>query len=263
MGRGRFRTIFSPGQPLRSALMSTPQAVVTGAAGAIGSACVQLLQERGWQIIGIDVVDPPSGYEYVSWHTTDVRDRQALGKVALQTGPVRLLINGAGFGDRAPAAEMTVHQWQSVLDVCLTGTFMTSQAFYPNLRQAQGAVVMNIASLAARRSCALHANYCAAKAGVESLTQVLALEWAADQIRVIAVSPGVVNTPIVRQNMSPGSEREKAIIGMTPLGRLFGPKELARLILAYCSDDFAHVTGATLVADGGFQTAGGLPQFYD
>jgi len=149
------------------------------------------------------------------------------------------------------------------VDVCLTGTFMTSQAFYPNLCQAEGAVIMNIASLAAQRSCALHANYCAAKAGVESLTQVLALEWAADQIRVIAVSPGVVNTPIVRKNMAPGSDREKAIIGMTPLGRLFGPDELARLILAYCSDDFSHVTGSTLVADGGFATAGGLPQFYN
>ena len=243
--------------------MSSPHAVVTGAAGAIGSACVRLLHERGWTITGIDVADPPSGHEYVSWHMVDVRDREALGEVAEHTGRVKLLINGAGFGDRAPAAEMSVEQWQSVLDVCLTGTFLTSQAFYPNLCAAEGAVVMNIASLAAQRSCALHANYCAAKAGVESLTQVLALEWAADQIRVIAVSPGVVNTPIVRKNMAPGSEREKAIIGMTPLGRLFGPQELARLILAYSSDDFAHVTGATLVADGGFATAGGLPQFYD
>ncbi|MCQ3802734.1 MAG: SDR family NAD(P)-dependent oxidoreductase [bacterium] len=243
--------------------MSAYRAVVTGASGAIGSACVRLLAERGWQITGIDVADPPSDLESVSWHMADVRDREALGKVAEQYGPVKLLINGAGFGDRAPAAEMTVHQWQSVLDVCLTGTFMTSQAFYPNLCDAHGAVVMNIASLAAQRACALHANYCAAKAGVESLTQVLALEWAADQIRVIAVSPGVVNTPIVRENMAPGSEREKAIIDMTPLGRLFGPKELARLILAYSSDDFSHVTGATLVADGGFATAGGLPQFYD
>ena len=243
--------------------MSIPHAVVTGASGAIGSSCVRLLHERGWEITGIDVVDPPPELEYVSWHMADVRDREALGKVAEGTGPVQLLINGAGFGDRAPAAEMTVEQWQSVLDVCLTGTFMTSQAFYPNLCEAQGAVVMNIASLAAQRSCALHANYCAAKAGVESLTQVLALEWAADRIRVIAVSPGVVNTPIVRKNMAPGSEREKAIIGMTPLGRLFGPEELARLILAYSSDDFSHVTGATLVADGGFATAGGLPQFYD
>ena len=237
--------------------------MVTGASGAIGSACVRLLHQRGWEITGIDVVDPPPDHQYVSWHRTDVRDREALGEVAEQTGPVKLLINGAGFGNRAPAAEMTPHQWQSVLDVCLTGTFMTSQAFYPNLCQAQGAVVMNIASLAAQRSCALHANYCAAKAGVESLTQVLALEWATDKIRVIAVSPGVVNTPVVRQNMAPGSERERAIIAMTPLGRLFGPEELARLILAYCSDDFSHVTGATLVADGGFATAGGLPQFYN
>lgn len=243
--------------------MSNPHAVVTGASGAIGSACVALLSKRGWTITGIDVVEPPPGHEHVSWQMADVRDREALGKVAEETAPVKLLINGAGFGDRAPAAEMTVHQWQSVLDVCLTGTFMTSQAFYPNLCQAQGAVVMNIASLAAQRSCALHANYCAAKAGVESLTQVLALEWAADQIRVLAVNPGVVNTPIVRKNMAPGSEREQAILAMTPLGRLFGPEELARLILAYCSDDFAHVTGATLVADGGFATAGGLPQFYD
>ena len=63
----------------------------------------------------------------------DVRDRDALGRVAAETGPVKLLINGAGFGDRAPAAEMSVDQWQSVLDVCLTGTFFTAQAFHPNL----------------------------------------------------------------------------------------------------------------------------------
>lgn len=243
--------------------MPSPHAVVTGAAGAIGSACVRLLDKQGWEITGIDIADPPPGHDYVAWYQADVRDRAGLGMIAEQTGPVQLLINGAGFGDRAPASEMSTHQWESVLSVCLTGTFYSSQAFYPNLCEAQGAVVLNIASLAAQRSCALHANYCAAKAGVESLTQVLALEWAAQNIRVIAVSPGVVNTPIVRKNMPVGSEREQAIIGMTPLGRLFGPEELARLILAYCSDDFAHVTGATLVADGGFATSGGLPQFYD
>ena len=180
-----------------------PRAVITGAAGGIGGVCAAELGSSGWSVTGLDLRagnDPA-----IDWVEVDVRDRNGLGAVSANLGPVDLLVNAAGTADAAPAADMSADQWSAVLDVCLTGTFNACQALHPNLELGGGTVV-NIASAAARTAFSNHANYCVAKVGVEMLTKVLAIEWA-PEIRVVGISPGYVGTPLFRRG-NPGGVGE-------------------------------------------------------
>jgi NAD(P)-dependent dehydrogenase (short-subunit alcohol dehydrogenase family) len=187
----------------------------------------------------------------------DVSDPGAVNALAAGIASLNLLVNAAGISDRAPAAEMHPDQWRRVIDVDLSGTFYCCQALYPALCVGRGAVV-NVASIAGHRSFAGRVNYCAAKAGVVALTEVLALEWAADEVRVLAVSPGFVATEMVRAGIEGGWVSETAIIARTPMRRLATPEEIASLIVAMAGEAFSYVTGTTIVVDGGWLANGGF-----
>ena len=229
-------------------------AVITGAAGAIGGAIARMLVADGWNVVGLDL---QSGeHESVHWLTVDVTKSEEIIAAASTLDRCDLLINAAGFGDRAPAEEMTPFQWDRVVDVCLTGTFYTCRSFHP-LLSGSGGVIVNIASAAATNPLVMHANYCAAKAGVVALTEVLALEWAVDQIRVFAVSPGFVSTPRLKQGLASAPHRKTGLEARTPMGRLAEIDEIAKAIIALASPDFAYLTGTNVIIDGGFSTDGG------
>ena len=229
-------------------------AVVTGGAGAIGSAVCRRLVGDGWATYSLDLSE--GSVPDVQALVTDVTDREAVANAAKVIGPIDLLVNGAGFGDRAPAEEMTTHQWTSVVDVCLTGTFFASQAFHDAL-STRGGTIVNIASAAATNALELHANYCAAKAGVVALTEVLALEWAKDDIRVFAVSPGFVGTPKLLEGLASMPERKEELEARTPLSRLLGVDEIAGAIVDLASPTFGYLTGTNVVIDGGWSIDGG------
>ena len=170
---------------------------------------------------------------------------------------IDLLISSAGVADRAAAAEMTVEQWRRVIDVDLSGVFWCAQALYPALKAASG-VVINLASIACHRSFAGRVNYCAAKAGVLAMTEVLATEWAADGIRVIAVSPAFVATEMVTAGIDAGWIAEADILARTPMHRLASPEETAAAIVALAEPAFGYMTGSSLVLDGGWLANGGF-----
>jgi NAD(P)-dependent dehydrogenase (short-subunit alcohol dehydrogenase family) len=229
-------------------------AVITGAAGAIGGAIARQLVADGWDVVGLDL---QSGeHESVNWLTVDVTESEEIIAAASTLDRCDLLVNAAGFGDRAAAEEMTPIQWDRVVDVCLTGTFYTCRSFHP-LLSGSGGVIVNIASAAATNALAMHANYCAAKAGVVALTEVLALEWAVDQIRVFAVSPGFVSTPRSKKGFAEAPHRKAGIEARTPMGRLAEIDEIAKAVIALASPDFAYLTGTNVIIDGGFSTDGG------
>jgi NAD(P)-dependent dehydrogenase (short-subunit alcohol dehydrogenase family) len=230
-------------------------AVVTGASSGIGAACTERLLGDGWVVHGWDLraaVD-----ERVHSTIVDVSDPDALRATAGHLSSVDLLVNAAGISDRAPAAEMRPEQWRRVIDVDLSGTFYACQALYPALREA-GGVIVNVASIAGHRSFAGRVNYCAAKAGVVALTEVLGLEWAQDGVRVLGVSPGFVATDMVRAGIEGGWVSQEAITSRTPMGRLAGPEEIAALIVALAGEAFSYATGTTIVADGGWLANGGF-----
>lgn len=231
-----------------------PVAVVTGAAGAIGSAICTRLVADGWSVVGLDLntgLDPS-----VDWRVVDVTDTESMAHCVASLERTDLLINGAGFGDSAPAEDMTAEQWTSVVEGNLTGTFKACRAFYPHLA-ATGGTVVNIASTAAKNALELHANYCAAKAGVVALTEVLAIEWAEAGIRVLSVSPGFVATPRLKAGLEKMPARRAEIEMRTPLGRTLETDEIAHAIVELAGPKFAYLSGSDVVIDGGWSTDGG------
>ena len=230
-------------------------AVVTGAASGIGYACVVELVARGWDVVGWDV--SPGNDERVTWRQVDVGDHESVTAAAADVPEASLLVNAAGVSDRAPAAEMTPEQWERVLRVDLTGVFFCCRALFGSLVAGQGTVV-NIASIAGHRSFAQRANYCAAKAGVLALTEVLGLEWAEHGVRVIAVSPGFVATPMMVAGIEAGFIDEEEVLGRTPQRRLASSEEIARSIISLAGEPFHYLTGTTIVIDGGWCANGGF-----
>ncbi len=230
-------------------------AVVTGAASGIGEATARLLCADGWEVHGWDLGE--SHIAGVRWRRVDVSDPGSVAAAAADVPEASLLVNSAGIADRAPAATMSADQWRRVIDVDLSGTFYSAQALHSALR-ARGGVVVNVASIAGHRAFAGRANYCAAKAGVVMLTQVLAQEWAADGIRVLAISPGFVATEMVVAGIEGGWVSEAAIRARTPLDRLADPEEVARSIIALAGASFTYATGTAVVVDGGWTANGGF-----
>lgn len=235
--------------------MSDRVAVVTGAASGIGAACAAKLIEDGWQVHGWDL--RPSPVDGVIQHTVDVADPEIVRAAAASLTAADLLINSAGISDRAAASEMSVDQWRRVIDVDLSGVFWCAQALHPALA-ARGGVVINLASIAGHRSFAGRVNYCAAKAGVLAMTEVLAVEWAADDIRVVAVSPAFVATDMVRSGIEDGWIAEDEILARTPMRRLATVEETAAAIVAIAEPAFGYMTGSSMILDGGWLANGGF-----
>lgn len=220
-------------------------AVVTGAARGIGACVAATLAGRGATVAGADLADTP--------FRVDVRDAGScaalVSDVVDRYGRLDLLVNNAGVVRRGPAATMSEEDFATVLDVNLTGTFRMCQAAYPALRAARGAVV-NLGSTNGHIAVRDSAGYCVSKAGVLHLTRVLALEWAADRIRVNAVGPTIVPTDMtadVRDDPRYMAEKMATI----PLRRMAEPADVANAVAYLLSDAAAMVTGQTVFVDGG------------
>ncbi|MGW2014039.1 SDR family NAD(P)-dependent oxidoreductase [Streptomyces sp. NPDC001927] len=233
------------------------RAVVTGAASGIGAAVAERLVRVGWAVTGWD--RRPGTGTGIDWHTVDVRDAEDVHAAAEAVPEADLLVNSAGVGAIAPSAELRPQTWERVLGVNLSGTFYCAQALFPALA-ARGGLVVNVASVMAHRAVPGRAAYCASKAGVVMLTEVLGVEWAEHGVRVLAVSPAYVRTPLVEKGFENGNLDEAAIAARTPLGRLATPGEVADLVLDLTGDRYAYMTATTLRFDGGWVADGVFPR---
>lgn len=224
-------------------------AVVTGGARGIGAATARMLERAGARVAVFDV-DPKGGPAVDVTSETAVKD--ALARVADQFGGVDILINNAGRVARKPAAELPVEEWQAVIDVNLTATFLCSRLAHPHMQTRGGGAIVNVASIMGLSGGLFpNASYQAAKGGVVNLTRALALEWAADGIRVNAVAPTYVDTDMTIAIFS-DPDRLNAVMQHTPLGRLPNPDDVAASILYLCSDAARCVTGIVLPVDSGY-----------
>src|SRR5215475_4558792 len=174
-------------------------------------------------------------------------------------GGVDILINNAGIFKPAPFLEHTADEVNAYLDIILKGTFFASQAAIPAMRQRGGGAIVNVGSMWATQAIGLTPSsaYSAAKAGVHALTRNLAIEFAKDRIRVNAVAPAVVETPVYSTFLTPEQVAEvlPGFNSFHPLGRNGQPKDVVAAILFLASDEAAWITGALLPVDGGV-TAG-------
>jgi NAD(P)-dependent dehydrogenase (short-subunit alcohol dehydrogenase family) len=217
------------------------RAVVTGGAQGIGAAAVRLLREAGAQVEVLDLA-----------HGCDVTDEAQVRQALARIGDIDILVNSAGQAVRKSALELTVEEWDSVLNVNLRAVFVCSRLAFPGMQRRGGGAIVNLASIMGL-SGGLYPNapYQAAKGGVVNLTRALALEWAADNVRVNAVAPTFVRTGLT-QGIFDDPQRLQTVMAHTPLGRLPEPADVAAAILYLASDAASCVTGVTLPVDSGF-----------
>lgn len=239
-------------------------AVVTGAASGIGAAAARALAEAGARVVladrdatGADALAAQlRGKGAAAWGAAlDVTDLAAVRafaeRLGREQGDTAILVNNAGLlvrrGIDDPDAEAIVRQ---VMDVNLHGAFAMLRAFLPALRKTKGCIV-NVASGAAFSAQANCAGYSASKAALHMLTQTLAVDLGADGVRVNAVAPGVIETPMTAATRSDPA-RLAGFLKRTPAGRLGQPDEVAAAILFLASPLASYINGTTLPVDGGF-----------
>lgn len=236
-------------------------ALVTGAGSGIGREVCSHLARAGARIAALDldldaarsaVAELGAGHLALAANVSDERAVEAALKSTMSSfGHLDIAVNAAGIGVSAPMVETTMEQWQRVMDVCLTGVFVCARAEAKQmLKQGNGGVIVNIASTNARQAGEGLSAYCASKAGVDMFTKVAALELAPNGIRVLAVGPGLTQTPMVARLLNNPLAREEFISNI-PLGRPAQPADIAAMVAFLCSDEAGYVTGQTIYVDGG------------
>jgi NAD(P)-dependent dehydrogenase (short-subunit alcohol dehydrogenase family) len=220
-------------------------AVVTGGAAGIGAATIGLLEKAGAKAVSLDIVTG-----------CDVTDEKAvvraLADVEKKHGGIDILVNNAGRANRKPATELTLEEWQAVVDLNLTAVFLCSRTAMPYMKKRGAGSIVNLASIMGFSGGIFpNASYQATKGGVVNLTRALALEWAPDNIRVNAVAPTFVRTELTVPIFS-NPDVLKRVMHHTPLGRLPEPEEIAAAIVYLCSPAARSITGITLPVDSGF-----------
>jgi NAD(P)-dependent dehydrogenase (short-subunit alcohol dehydrogenase family) len=224
-------------------------AVVTGGAKGIGAATARMLEGAGARVAVFDV-EKVDGLSVDVTSEASVKD--AFARVAEQSGGIDILVNNAGRVARKPAVDVAVEEWQAVLDVNLTATFVCSRVAHPYMKQRGGGSIVNVASIMGLSGGLFpNASYQASKGGVVNLTRALALEWAADGIRVNAVAPTFVSTDMTTAIFS-NPDVLNTVMQHTPLGRLPEVDDVAAAILYLCSEAARCITGIVLPVDSGY-----------
>jgi len=236
------------------------RALVTGGGSGIGLACARRLAAEGAAVVVLDRRPGEAGFPSVS---CDVRDPDSVIAAAREAagllgGPADLLVNAAGVYRIAPLLDLSAGEWDDVLAVNLRGPFLTSRAVAAALiGEKRSGSIVNVSSIAAIVADAAEpgAHYSAGKAGLLALTRQMAVEWAPYGIRVNAVCPGVIDTPMLRVMDDPAAG-EAYLRTAVPLRRLGTAAEVAAVIAFLASDEAAYLTGTSVTVDGGLTTIG-------
>lgn len=230
-----------------------PVAVVTGAAQGIGLRIAELLAGNGYRLALFDR-QPVPGFPDAIHHVGDVTDEASIAAFSgAVDGRVEVLVNNAGIACISPAEDTPVQVWRQVLDVNLTGPFLLCQAFGRRMLTDGAGSIVNIASVAGLSGVADRSAYNASKHGLIGLTRTLAVEWGGRGVRVNAVCPGWVKTPMDEESQGEGAYGDTDITDHVPMGRFATPDDVAQAVAFLANPALsAFVNGATLSVDGGW-----------
>lgn len=238
-------------------------ALVTGAASGIGEATALMFADRGASLMLFDLDGERAGALADSLRARGIAAESLAGDVAdsaactaaveqavARFGQLDVLVNNAGGGKLVAATDLSDADWRHMQAINVDGTFyMSRAALRPMLAAGRGAIV-NVASVHGLVGFACHVGYTAAKAAIVNMTRTLGSEYSARGVRVNAVCPGVILTPLIERTVD--AEAMKMFIGLHPIGRLGRAEEVARTICFLASDEASFVTGASLAVDGGY-----------
>jgi glucose 1-dehydrogenase len=238
--------------------------LITGAAGGIGRATVELFAQKGWRVIGVDRA--PYGEEFPEnglFIQLDISIGENMEDIFHQarafTGCLHALVNNAALQVAKPLVDTSVEEWDAVMASNLRSAFLGIKLAHPLLKAASGSAIVNVSSVHAVATSANIAAYAASKGGLLALTRAVAIEFAADNIRANAVLPGAVDTPMLRAGLNRGHvqgsdilQRLDNLARKTVNGRVGQAQEIAHAIYFLADDtQSSFMTGQAMVVDGG------------
>jgi NAD(P)-dependent dehydrogenase (short-subunit alcohol dehydrogenase family) len=239
-------------------------AVVTGAAGGIGAATVEVFQREGAKVVGVDLLEGAPGDLALSVDVTEeLAVQQMYAQVAERFGRIDILFNNAGISpdDDTSVLETTLEAWQRVQDVNLKSVFLCCKHGIPHLLESGGGSVINTASFVAVMGAATsQISYTASKGGVLAMTREMGVQFARQGVRVNALCPGPVDTPLLRELFAKDPERAARRLIHVPMGRFGTSEEIANGVLFLASDESSFMTAATFLVDGGLSGAYVTPE---
>ena len=238
--------------------------LITGAAGGIGRATVALFAEKGWRVIGVDRSEFGEGFPqnglFIRSDISHPEDLAAIfDKAKAFTSTLNALVNNAAMQIAKPLLETTIEEWDAVIASNLRSAFVGVKLAHPLMKAAGAGTVVNVSSVHAIQTSANIAAYAASKGGLLALTRAMAIEFAPENIRVNAILPGAVDTPMLRAGLNRGhvsggdiQTRLDNLARKTVNGRVGRPEEIAHAIYFLADDEqSSFMTGQALVVDGG------------
>jgi len=233
--------------------------VITGTASGIGATSARLFAAEGARVAGVDVAEGIEGELAIQADVTDEEQvRDMYERVRSELGRVDVLFNNAGISppDDASVLDTSLEAWQRVQDVNLRSVFLCCKYGIPHLLDGGGGSVINTASFVATVGSAVsQVSYTASKGGVLALSRELGVEFARRGVRVNALCPGPVSTPLLQELFAKDPGKAARRLVHLPMGRFAEPEEIAQAALFLASDESSYVTASTFLVDGGLSGA--------
>lgn len=234
-------------------------ALITGGASGIGAATARLFVTEGAKVVLVDLnEDKGKAFEaelkalnadalFIKANITSEEEVADIFKQAVEAfGKVDIVFNNAGVGRVHPSHDLEYSEWRNTVNVDLDGVFLVAREAIREMLKTGGGTIVNTASMYGWVGSPGSAAYNAAKGGVVNLTRSLALEYAGQNIRINALCPGFIDTPIIPE------ESKQELAAITPMKRLGQAEEMAKAVLFLASDDSSYMTGGSLIIDGGY-----------
>jgi NAD(P)-dependent dehydrogenase (short-subunit alcohol dehydrogenase family) len=239
-------------------------AVVTGSAGGIGLATAQLFRSEGATVVGVDLAESEFADVSIVADVTDAEQIEALyNRTREEHGRIDVLFNNAGINptDDNSVLDTTLEAWQRVQDVNLKSVFLCCKYGIPHLLETGGGSVINTASFVAIMGAATsQISYTASKGGVLAMSREMGVQFARQGVRVNALCPGPVNTPLLQELFAKDPEKAARRLIHLPMGRFAEAREIAQAALFLASDDSSYITASTFLVDGGLSGAYVTPE---